>query len=276
MNPTIQWVGGKTRLLSIIKENLPNQYNVYHELFLGGGSLLFHLLPKKAYCSENNKLLCDLYDIIKTKKEKIISDLEDIEEEYLLLDKELRKQYYYSIRKLFNQEKNSFDKCIYFKFLNKTCFNALYRENKKGENNVPFGNGKDPKICDKENIEKLNKYFNENEIIIQNRDFENLENMNKGDFVYLDPPYYPLKEDSFTSYTKDGFMKEDHDRLIHFCKKLDSMGIYFLLSNSNSEYIKEKFLEPQYTIIEVSISRTLNSNTKKRNKTPCEILIKNY
>ena len=107
MNPTIQWVGGKTRLLSIIKENLPNQYNVYHELFLGGGSLLFHLLPKKAYCSENNQLLCDLYDIIKTKKEKFISDLETIEKEYLLLDKELRKQYYYSIRNLFNKEKNN-------------------------------------------------------------------------------------------------------------------------------------------------------------------------
>jgi len=276
--PTVQWVGGKGRLLERIHNHLPEEYNNYHELFLGGGSLLLSLQPKKAFCYELNENLCDLYDNIKNKSKLLCKDLIKLEKEYIKLDtKEKRKEYYLDIRKKFNKEEDKFMKSVFFKFLNKTCFNAIYRENRKGEFNVPFGTGRDPTICDEENILELSKYLNENEIQIHNEDFEkSLENIKENDFVYLDPPYYPLKDNSFTGYTKLGFVQEDHDRLIRFCKKLNEMNVKFILSNSNCDFIKNSFQEDPYTIEEMSIARTLNSKKDKRSKSKCEIIVKNF
>lgn len=288
IKPTIQWVGGKTRLLKLITNKLPENINNYHEIFLGGGSLLFLLCPKNAYCYELNEVLCIIYNCIKENSEKLIENLTKLSDEYLKIpisNKEDRKQYYLNIRENFNelkqkQNKEDIDKlniATYFKFINKTCFNALYRENKKGIFNVPFGNGKDPEICDIDNIKNINKYFNNNNINITNEDFEeSINNIKKGDFVYIDPPYYPLNEKSFTDYTKLGFQKHDHERLIKYCKKLNEMGVNFMLSNSNCDYIKNNFNEECYKIIEVSISRTLNSNKNNRGKQKCEIIITNY
>ena len=282
LNPTIQWVGGKSRLIHKLIENQPKEYNTYHEIFLGGASLLFTLQPKKSYCYELNKYLCILYNTIQTNHIQLIEELSKIEKEYInISDKNDRKQYYLDKRTLFNSIKDNTDEklevSVLFKFINKTCFNALYRENKKGEFNVPFGNGRDPTICDKGNIEQLHKYLNENDIQINNSDFElSLQNIKKGDFVYIDPPYYPLKENSFTTYTKGGFNQEDHDRLISLCKKINEIGAYFILSNSNCDYIKNSFSEDTYKIFELSIARTLNSNKNERSKKKCEIIVKNY
>jgi len=283
INPTVQWVGGKARLLERIHEHLPEEYNTYHELFLGGGSLLLSLKPEKAFCYELNENLCNLYNIIKTDTEKLILKLKEIETEYLEIDGTTeeglikRKEFYIDIRTKFNEETEIFKKSVYFKFINKTCFNALYRENQKGGFNVPFGKGRDPTICDEDNINELSKYLNENDITILPNDFsESLGNIKEGDFVYLDPPYYPLKENSFTGYTKIGFIKEDHERLIKFCKHLTDMNVKFMLSNSNCDFIKKSFQEDPYTIHEMSVARTLNSKKDKRSKTNCEIIVKNY
>jgi len=283
INPTVQWVGGKGRLIERIHKHLPEEYNTYHELFLGGGSLLLSLQPDKAFCYELNDNLCNLYHVIKTDKDNLISKLKEIEKEYLEIDGiteeglKKRKEFYLDIRKKFNEETDKFQKSVYFKFINKTCFNAVYRENQKGGFNVPFGKGRDPNVCDEENILALSKYLNENEIHILHKDFEqSFENIKEGDFVYLDPPYYPLKDNSFTGYTKLGFGKTDHERLIAFCKKLTDMKVKFILSNSNCDFIKNHFQEDIYTIEEMSVARTLNSNKDKRSKTNCEIIIKNY
>ena len=283
INPTVQWVGGKGRLLERIREHLPEEYNTYHEVFLGGGSLLLSLKPTKAFCYELNENLCNLYRVIKTDSEKLILKLKEIETEYLKINGiteeglAKRKEFYIDIRTCFNKETDIFQKSVYFKFINKTCFNALYRENQSGGFNVPFGKGRDPTICDAENIKQLSLYLNENDIMISSLDFEeSLVNIKEGDFVYLDPPYYPLKDNSFTNYTKKGFVKTDHERLIRYCKKLTDMNVKFILSNSNCDFIKNSFLEDPYTIYEMSVARTLNSKKDCRSKSKCEIIIKNF
>lgn len=278
LNPIVQWVGGKGRLLENIHSHLPETMNTYHELFLGGGSLLLSLKPKLAHCYELNKHLCIVYNVIKNNPEELVQLLFTLEKEYLSLEtKEERKAYYIDIRNKFNEEDNEIKIAAYLKFLNKTCFNALYRVNLKGKFNVPFGTGRDPTVCDKENIMNLSTYLNENDIHIMNKDFEtSIQNMKKGDFVYIDPPYYPLKENSFTGYTVNGFQKEDHERLILFCKKLTEMGVQFILSNSNCDYIKNSFQEDNYSIYELSVARTLNSKKNKRSKSKCEIIVKNF
>ena len=290
VRPTFQWVGGKNRLLKLLIEHLPTDYKKFHEVFLGGGSLLFSLSPDNANCYEMNDILCNLYDIIRISPEELIKRLSEIEKEYLAIDNiDERKEYYYDIRNKFNEYLLNPDKCtksgsvdnmnkaVYFKFLNKICFNAVYRVNSKGGFNVPFGNGKNHTICDTENIMNMSKYFNEKNIKITNGDFsESLKFIRKGDFVYIDPPYYPLKDTSFTSYTKDGFGKSDHNRLIGFCKAIHKKGGKFMLSNSNCDFIKDAFKEEDYNITEVSISRSLNSDASKRGKTKCELLVTNY
>ena len=281
VSPTIQWVGGKKRLLSKIISHLPDQYGNYHELFLGGGALLFKRLPDAAECYEINSRLVDLYHIIKTRPDDLIAELQEVETTYNTLSPEDKKSYYIALRDTFNAlsdiESNTFKRSVYFKIINKTCFNALYRENSKGKFNVPFGNGKNCKICDRENILNMSSYFNQKNINIHNKDFEvALANIVAGDFVYLDPPYYPLKESSFTAYTKAGFCKEDHIRLVELCKKIHNKGAYFMLSNSNCDFMKDAFVEECYTVEEISIARTLNSNKNKRGKSKCELIVYNY
>ena len=286
LKPTIQWVGGKSRLLTKIKEDMPSEYNRYFEVFLGGGAVLVGVLPKNAICYELNSILCNLYNIIKSKPEVFIEKLKKIEKIYLEKTQEERKLYYYTLRTEFNKTINivndsdidtQIENAVYFKIINKVCFNAVYRVNSKGIFNVPFGNGRDCVICDTDTIMNMSAYFNDNAITINNNDFEeSLKDIKEGDFVYIDPPYYPLKENSFTSYTKNGFNKKDHERLVAYCKTLHSKKVKFMLSNSNCDFIKNHFSDEAFTIKELSISRTLNSNKNGRKKTKCEIIIKNY
>jgi DNA adenine methylase len=276
MDPIIQWVGGKKRLLSTISFLLPNKYENYHEIFLGGACLLLNLIPKVSYSIERNNNIYMIYENIKYNVEEIIVKLKDIETKYLLYTNILhRKEYYIEMRKLFNESNSSLEKSILLLFLNKTCFNALYRENSKGKYNVPFGNGKDCKICDENKLRVLNKFLNENNTHIYNEDFEYCKNnVKEGDFVYIDPPYYPLKATSFTGYIEGGFSNTDHDRLIELIKYLDSHKINIMLSNSNNDYFKEQL--SMLNIFEISIARTLNSDSSNRGKTKCEMIMTNY
>ena len=274
LDPIIQWVGGKKRILPIILYLLPNSYNSFSEIFLGGGCLTLSLTPDKCYLIELNKNIYDIYYYVKSNPNFLIKQLYSMECEYLALDYDDRKQYYITKRSLYNSLVSSPLKTTILLFLNKTCFNALYRENNKGEFNVPFGNGKDCTICQQQRIVDLHNYLNKQGVQIFNNDFTHISSyLKKGDFVYMDPPYYPLNSNSFTKYTKEGFGEKDHDRLIEFIKEIHKKGINIMLSNSNNQYFKEK-LDFMKVFI-VSISRTLNSNKDKRGKQNCEMIMTN-
>ena len=278
MDPIIQWVGGKKRLLNVLELMLPNNYNTYFETFLGGGALLYKLLPKNAKIYEINVNIYNLYVNVKKNVSQIIEKLSIYETEYL--NSPNRKEYYLDKRTKYNSldysnTETSIEKTILLLFLNKTCFNAVYRENKKGAFNVPVGNMKDCKICNKEQLINISNYLNNNNICIYNTDFTKfIECIEENDFVYLDPPYYPLKSDSFVGYDKNGFTKEKHDELINILHTLNKKNIKFMLSNSNNSYFKEKL--NMYNIYDVSIARTLNSNIEDRKDIICEILVTNY
>lgn len=280
MEPVIQWVGGKKRLLNTLKLFTDKGFNNYHEVFLGGGCLLFNLLPENTISVEKNVNIYKIYENIKLNHLQIIKDLEVLEKNYHdLPDKEARKKYYLDKRDKFNKlnydtKESGLEKTILLLFMNKTCFNALYRENSKGLFNVPFGNGRDCNICNKEKITKLHEYLNKPDIKIINSDFEYImDYVKENDIVYIDPPYYPLNKSSFTTYTNDGFTIKDNDRLISFIKKLCDKKVKVILSNSNNQYYKDKlnFLK----IYELSISRTLNCKKEDRQKKLCEIIVTN-
>ena len=280
MEPVVQWVGGKKRLLDTLKFIMPKMYNNYHEIFLGGGALLFNLQPKKSYSIEKNKNIYMIYKNIELYSEKIIEWLQELETRYLALDFDDRKEMYYEKRTEYNEldylnEKDSITKTVTLLFLNKTCFNAVYRENSKGIFNVPFGNGKDCKICNEDRIVRLSKFLQNKNTKIFNEDFEYCKTYVKpGDLVYIDPPYYPLKNSSFTSYTAGGFNQECHDRLIELIKYFNEKKVYIILSNSNNDYFKQKLSE--LNVFEVSISRTLNSKKDNREKSKCEMIMTNF
>lgn len=271
MKPVVKWVGGKTQLLPEIKKVLPDTYNTYFEAFLGGGALLFNIAPKKAIINDFNEELVNLYKVIKNNPKELIEDLK----------KHInKKEYFYSIREL-DRNKEDYEKLSDVErasrilYLNKTCYNGLYRVNSNGEFNSPFGTYKNPLICDEENILELSHYFNKNNVKILNDDFSIImKYVKENDFVYLDPPYYPLtKSASFTGYNANGFNESDQIRLKKMCDKLNTKGVKFLLSNSNTNFIKELYKD--YDIIIVKAKRCINSDGKGRNNCE-EVLIKNY
>lgn len=270
LKPILKWVGGKRQLLSEIKKHIPSNYNTYIEPFFGGGAVLFEIQPKKAIINDINIELVNMYKTVKTNSEDLIKKLEKYTND---------EEKYYEIRNLDRNENykklSNIDRASRMIYLNRTCFNGLYRVNSKGQNNVPYGKYKNPTICDKSNIKNISKYFNENDIEIKNLDFEKLLKLAQpGDFVYLDPPYDPLTDtSSFVSYSKDGFTKDDQTRLKECCDLLTKKGVKFLLSNSSTEFIKELYKD--YTIIEVDANRNISASVKGREKVK-EVLIKNF
>ena len=229
--PFVKWAGGKTQLLIEIEKVLPREMNrttfTYIEPFVGGGAVLFWILQKypnvkKAVINDINEDLINTYITIKENVEELISILSKWEKEYhsLTLKTEEKKEYYHSKRKLFNKRNsNRITQSALFIFLNRTCFNGLYRVNRKNEFNVPIGNYKKPTICDENNLRAVSKLL-EN-VIILNDDFEEtLKYADKDTLFYFDPPYKPLNQTSnFNSYAKDGFDDQDQIRLSEFCKK---------------------------------------------------------
>ncbi|MCI1273977.1 MAG: DNA adenine methylase [Clostridiaceae bacterium] len=266
--PIVKWVGGKRQLMFELLKNMPKSYNRYFEPFIGGGALFFELQPDNAYISDVNEELINLYSVVKNDVEDLIDDLSR---------HEVSKDYFLKLR---NADRTSdyenwsdIQKASRFIYLNRTCFNGLYRVNSQGQFNVPFGNYKNPRICDEQNLRNCSELLQNTEI--KCADFTAiLDKVQKGDFVYFDPPYVPLNEtSSFTSYTKEGFDIDMQFKLRDLCDELDSRGVMFMLSNSDTKIVNE--LYENYNIRKVFASRAINANGNGRGKVT-EVIVKNY
>lgn len=288
--PFVKWVGGKTQLLSDIESLLPKKLFekkeiTYVEPFIGGGAVLFWLLQnfsniKHAIINDINLELINTYKTIKQHPNKLISILSSFEKEYISKTPERRKEYFLQQREIFNAKKEDIvTNSALFIFLNKTCFNGLYRVNNNGMFNVPFGKYVHPSICNKENIILCHNLL-KNVTILQGDFSQTLSYANENSFFYLDPPYKPLtKTSSFTAYSKENFSDKDQIRLHRFCNDISAIGSYFLLSNSdvNTETNKDDFFDDlysMYNIHRVLALRMINSNITKRGKIQ-ELMISN-
>lgn len=275
MKPILKWVGGKRQLLPILLNNIPDQFNTYHEAFFGGGAMLFAIQPHVARVNDLNTELINVYEVVRDN----VFELIDLLEQHSYYN---NRDYFYNIREwdrdleLFNNL-NEVQRAARIIYLNKTCFNGLYRVNSNGQFNVPYGIYVNPKINDEENLLQVNDYFNNAVIEICNQDYSYFLNAaNQGDFVYLDPPYHPVSTtSSFTSYQADGFGVNEQIRLRDYCLELHQRGVMFMLSNSDTEFIRELYDYPEFEILEVQASRNINSKPKGRGKIS-EVIIKNY
>ena len=272
--PFVKWAGGKRQLITSLEGHLPKKFGTYFEPFLGGGALLFHLLNQspnlKCNISDLNSDLILAYITIRDKVEQLVESLERHSGKYSA-DK---IEYYYSVRE--SAPKNQIEKVSRLLFLNKTCFNGLYRVNSKGQFNVPLGRYTNPSIVNKENLISVSKILQSKNIAIRCQDFEAiLDEAKKDDYVYFDPPYQPVsKTANFTSYTKCEFTYDDLKRLANVCQKLDKKDCKVLLSNSNTKEVRKLF-SSKWKVVEVSANRAINWNSKKRTG-HTELLIKNY
>lgn len=278
-HPFVKWAGGKTRLTSVIERHVPKNFSNYFEPFLGGGALFFHLKNTRyemkdftSYLSDNNPELINAYNIIKNKPQKLIALLSEFEKNYYNNPRE----FYYELRN--NKLSDKIFLAARFITLNKTCYNGLYRVNKNGLFNVPLGNYIKPKICDEENLLNINGILKNTKTIIRLGDFENIlvKNTKSNDFIYLDPPYDPIDRTSnFTSYTNTGFNIEQQKRLSDLFHILDCKGCKLLLSNSDTETIRELYKDFSNNILKIESIRSINSKPEKRSG-HVELLIKNY
>lgn len=268
--PFLKWAGGKRQLLPEIRKHLPKKINTYYEPFVGAGAVLFDIQPKKAVINDINIELVNVYEMIKNNPEELIEDLRKHEN---------TSEYFYEIRDLDRQpeyqELTDIEKASRIIYLNKTCFNGLFRVNSQGQFNVPFGRYKNPQIVNEAVIKAVHNYMSNNEVLITNQDFsEVVMNAKKGDFVYFDPPYDPVSDtSSFTGYTLDGFTKDDQRRLKYLFVELDKKGVNVMLSNSSTEFIRE--LYDGYNIETISANRNINSKASGRVKID-EVLVMNY
>lgn len=289
--PFLKWAGGKNQLLSEIEEYYIFDENItkYAEPFVGGGAVLFDILNRYTldyiYISDINTDLINLYLCIRDKLEDLLYNLKSIEEQFLKLNMEERKKYYLSKREEFNKIKfnlkyKTIENAVLMIFLNKTCFNGLFRVNKSNKFNVPFGDYKNPKICDVDNLINVSKLLKKVDIVCgdYSRSYEFIDNHT---FVYIDPPYRPLSVTSnFTSYNKNSFDDEEQKRLSEFVNRINNLGAKFLLSNSDPKNtdINDDFFDSLYSnfnIRRVLAKRNINSKGNLRNKIT-EILISNF
>ncbi|HOP04936.1 MAG TPA: DNA adenine methylase [Tenuifilaceae bacterium] len=290
--PFLKWAGGKTQLINEIERRLPknfkNEKYTYIEPFVGSGAVLFWLMNKfsninKAVINDINPDLINVYKVISINPKEIVSTLLDIQNEYYTLEanQEKKSEYYYNKRHSYNSRSNdSVTQAALFIFLNRTCFNGLYRVNRNNEFNVPIGAYKKPTICDSDNIWAVYKVLQRVEIL--SGDFEQTINYaEKNSFFYFDPPYKPLSiTSSFNAYAKENFNDEQQVRLKNFCSKLDNLNAKWMLSNSDVSGIKntENFFDELYSefnIIRVKATRRINSNANKRGLLD-ELIITNY
>jgi DNA adenine methylase len=268
--PFLKWVGGKRQIIDTIKLYLPQKFTTYYEPFIGGGALLFHLQPNKAFINDFNEELINVYQTIKTHPNELIKDLK----------KHINTpEYFYKIRSA--DRSTSFSKLSAIQkasriiYLNKTCFNGLYRVNSLGYFNTPYGKYKNPNIVNEATIQAVSRYFNNNKIEITCGDYEvMLKKIPANSFVYLDPPYQPVSaSSSFTGYVKGGWHGNDQERLKSICDRLNTKGVKFLLSNSGANFIKDLYKD--YEIISIKANRSINAVGSKRGAVE-ELLIRNY
>lgn len=272
VTPFVKWAGGKRQVLSQIKERMPEKYNNYYEPFVGGGAVIFELLPANALINDINRALINAYKQICYEPEIFVKFINK-------LDKEMwkdGKEYYYFLREHYNNKlmKAEYDMelAALFVFINKHCFNGLYRVNGKGLFNVPYNNSRRTSVNEKVIIE-ISKYLQG--ITIIDGDFEPAcKNAKKGDFVFIDSPYAPLNPTSFKSYTKEGFDIESHKRLAKFYDELTMRGCYCMLMNHNTELINELYGNKGYKIDIINVKRMINSDAS--NRIGEEVIICNY
>jgi DNA adenine methylase len=269
--PFVKWAGGKRQLIPQIRERMPEKYNNYYEPFVGGGAVLFELQPANALINDINKALINTYNIICNEADAFLEAVNRLDEEMW----EDGKKYYYSVREHYNDKlmKSEYDVelAALFVFINKHCFNGLYRVNGKGLFNVPYNNSRRTSV-DENVIREVSKYLKGVKII--NGDFEEAcKDAKKGDFVFIDSPYAPLNPTSFESYTKEGFDIESHKRVAKLYDELTGRGCYCMLTNHNTELINELYGNKGYKIDVVSVKRI---NSDASNRVGKEVIICNY
>lgn len=297
--PFIKWAGGKSQLLNQFQKFYPillkeNKIDYYYEPFLGGGAVFFDIIQKydikKAYLIDINEDLILTYLVIQNYVYDLIQNLKELEQQYKKLSQEKRKIFYYKIRKFYNEKKSFInykkfhsdwiERAAQMIFLNKTCYNGLYRLNSSGEFNSPAGNYKNPNIIDEENLIYVSKILQKAEIYWSSYKLI-LKLIKKNSFVYFDPPYRPISNSSnFVKYTQYGFSEKDQIELSRIYKKLDKKNIYLMLSNSDPENTnpQDKFFEnlfQGYFIDKIYANRMINCQGDKRGKIQ-EIIIRNY
>lgn len=272
VTPFVKWAGGKRQLLSQIRERMPKSYNVYYEPFIGGGAVLFDLLPKYAVINDINKSLINAYRQICNAPREFIESINVLDNEIW----EDGKKYYYLLREYYNdklmKEEYDVELAALFVFINKHCFNGLYRVNGKGLFNVPYNNSRS-RSCDENLIISISNYLKN--VNILDGDFQlACSDAEEGDFVFLDSPYVPLNPTSFESYTKEGFDIESHKRLSSLYDELTERGCYCMLTNHNTDLINEIYSGKGYKIDTVSVKRMINSDAS--NRVGEEVIIYNY
>lgn len=271
--PVVKWAGGKRQLLDHLMRRVPRDFNHYFEPFLGGGALLLNLQPSKKTVNDLNSALMSLYQRIKDHPEDLIEEVKKLDTG-LQTAKTSGGEYFYNLRNRYNELISNGSYCLetdaLMLFLNKHCFNGLYRVNAKGHFNVPFNGSTSPSMSE-DNIRAVSAALQE--AVLLNQDFEKAcEGAQSGDFIFLDSPYAPIKTDSFRDYTKEGFSLADHERLSHLFRDLDRRGCMVMLTNHDTPLIRE--LYRGYRIEIVPVRRAINSDASKRKGT--EVIITNY
>lgn len=272
LSPFVKWAGGKTQLLDRLLQRMPEHYNTYYEPFIGGGALLLAVQPKVAIVNDINEQLVNVYKQLKENAEEVISAVNQLDA--VICDTER----YLSIRKEFNKkiqlQEHDAQSAALMIWINKHCFNGLYRVNSEGLFNVPFNNKSNGSSIDAENIRSIGSYLNTASINILHGDFEDAcQSVSRDDFVYFDSPYVPESTTAnFTSYSKQGFSLEDHMRLAVLFKKLDGIGAKLMLSNHNVPLVHELYSD--FNIEVFNVRRAINSDASKREGK--EVIITNY
>ncbi|NIZ46371.1 DNA adenine methylase [Entomospira nematocerorum] len=273
VQPIVKWAGGKRQLLSLLDLFIPKEFEQYYEPFAGGAALLFYLQPKRAIMADLNNELINLYQIIRSDVQALINDLHQHQN---------TKEYYYSVRELDrNYEEyaklTAVQRASRLLYLNRTCYNGLYRVNRRGEFNTPYGHYKNPGIVNAEALIAMHRYFKENEITFLHRNFVDFfqeQTFKKGDFVYLDPPYDCIgDQNNFVYYNAQGFGKSEQLQLKEICDKLTEQGVKFLLSNSATPFILDLY---RYYYIDIVKARRIIASQVDRRGAIDEVVIRNY
>ena len=271
--PFVKWAGGKRQIMPEIKKYVPENYDTFYEPFVGGGAVFFELAPRKAVINDYNSELMNVFECIKDedKFDKMCTELNHHEANH-------SEEYYYQVRNI-DRDVRKYNKLADYKkaartiYLNKACFNGLYRVNSKNEFNVPFGKKEKVNTYEGQNLGVVHCILNFNDIKLLSTDFEEaVKDAKKGDFVYLDPPY-DSDTSTFNDYTENGFNKDEQIRLAKLFKELSDRGCYVMLSNHNTILVNELYKD--YNIHVISAKRNINSNGKKRGKVE-EVIITNY
>jgi DNA adenine methylase len=270
--PFLKWAGGKRQLLAEIRKYTPQKFNRYFEPFLGGGAVLLDLQPKQAFVNDANAELINLYKVVKTAPAELIEDAKKHQN---------TAKYFYDLRSQDREkgfgDQSAVERASRIIFLNKTCFNGLFRVNSQGQFNVPFGNYANPVIADEAVIKAVSRYLNEAQVEIMNCDFEQaVSEARKSDFVYLDPPYDPISDtSSFTGYSLGNFGRNEQQRLKNVCDDLTERQCKVIQSNSATDFVRELYGDSaHYALIEVEANRNINSIGAGRGKIS-ELLILN-